>query len=142
MLTDEYIKRVYDQVVARDGDQPEFLQAVREAFGDPAAGCREKHPEYEKAGVLERIVEPERTIKFRVAWVDDEGKVQVNRGYRIQFNSAIGPYKGADYAPPDRDRVRRQVPWLRADSKNSLTTLPMGGGKGRFRLQPEGQVRR
>ena len=93
MLTDEYIKRVYDQVVARDGDQPEFLQAVREVF-ETLQPVVEKHPEYEKAGVLERIVEPERTIKFRVAWVDDEGKVQVNRGYRIQFNSAIGPYKG------------------------------------------------
>ena len=79
MLTDEYIKRVYDQVVARDGDQPEFLQAVREVF-ETLQPVVEKHPEYEKAGVLERIVEPERTIKFRVAWVDDEGKVQVNRG--------------------------------------------------------------
>ena len=93
MLTDEYVKRVYAQVEKRDGDQPEFLQAVREVFEslEPVVA---KHPEYEKAGVLERIVEPERVVKFRVAWTDDEGKVQVNRGYRIQFNSAIGPYKG------------------------------------------------
>ena len=142
MLTDEYIKRVYDQVVARDGDQPEFLQAVREVF-ETLQPVVEKHPEYEKAGVLERIVEPERTIKFRVAWVDDEGKVQVNRGYRIQFNSAIGSVQGRTTLPPDRDRVRRQVPFgFEQILKNSLTTLPMGGGKGRFRLQPEGQVRR
>ena len=116
MLTDEYIKRVYDQVVARDGDQPEFLQAVREVF-ESLQPVVEKHPEYEKAGVLERIVEPERIIKFRVAWVDDEGKVQVNRGYRIQFNSAIGPYKGGLRFHPTVNRVRRQVPWLRADSQ-------------------------
>ena len=118
MLTDEYIKRVYDQVVARDGDQPEFLQAVREVF-ETLQPVVEKHPEYEKAGVLERIVEPERTIKFRVAWVDDEGKVQVNRGYRIQFNSAIGP-----------------------DSQELPDHAADGRRQGRFRLQPEGQVRR
>ena len=140
MLTDEYIKRVYDQVVARDGDQPEFLQAVREVF-ETLQPVVEKHPEYEKAGVLERIVEPERTIKFRVAWVDDEGKVQVNRGYRIQFNSAIGPYKGG-LRFPDRDRVRRQVPWLRADSQELPDHAADGRRQGRFRLQPEGQVRR
>ena len=93
MLTDEYVKRVYDQVVARDGDQPEFLQAVYEVL-DTLQPVIAKHPEYEKNGVLERLVEPERVVKFRVAWVDDEGKVQVNRGYRVQFNSAIGPYKG------------------------------------------------
>ena len=93
MLTDEYVKRVYAQVEQRDGDQPEFLQAVREVF-ETIQPVVEKHPEYEKAGVLERIVEPERVVKFRVAWTDDEGKVQVNRGYRVQFNSAIGPYKG------------------------------------------------
>ena len=129
MLTDEYIKRVYDQVVARDGDQPEFLQAVREVF-ETLQPVVEKHPEYEKAGVLERIVEPERTIKFRVAWVDDEGKVQVNRGYRIQFNSAIGPYKGGlRFHPTVTESV---VKFLGFEQilKNSLTTLPMGGGKG------------
>ena len=126
MLTDEYIKRVYDQVVARDGDQPEFLQAVREVF-ETLQPVVEKHPEYEKAGVLERIVEPERTIKFRVAWVDDEGKVQVNRGYRIQFNSAIGPYKGGlRFHPTVTESV---VKFLGFEQilKNSLTTLPMGG---------------
>ena len=125
MLTDEYIKRVYDQVVARDGDQPEFLQAVREVF-ETLQPVVEKHPEYEKAGVLERIVEPERTIKFRVAWVDDEGK----------------PVQGRTTLPPDRDRVRRQVPWLRADSQELPDHAADGRRQGRFRLQPEGQVRR
>ena len=138
MLTDEYIKRVYDQVVARDGDQPEFLQAVREVF-ETLQPVVEKHPEYEKAGVLERIVEPERTIKFRVAWVDDEGKVQVNRGYRIQFNSAIGPYKGGlRFHPTVTESV---VKFLGFEQilKNSLTTLPMGGGKGGSDFDPHGK---
>ena len=138
MLTDEYIKRVYDQVVARDGDQPEFLQAVREVF-ETLQPVVEKHPEYEKAGVLERIVEPERTIKFRVAWVDDEGKVQVNRGYRIQFNSAIGPYKGGlRFHPTVTESV---VKFLGFEQilKNSLTTLPMGGGKGGSDFDPKGK---
>ena len=138
MLTDEYIKRVYDQVVARDGDQPEFLQAVREVF-ETLQPVVEKHPEYEKAGVLERIVEPERTIKFRVAWVDDEGKVQVNRGYRIQFNSAIGPYKGGlRFHPTVTESV---VKFLGFEQilKNSLTTLPMGGGKGGSDFNPKGK---
>ena len=137
MLTDEYIKRVYDQVVARDGDQPEFLQAVREVF-ETLQPVVEKHPEYEKAGVLERIVEPERTIKFRVAWVDDEGKVQVNRGYRIQFNSAIGPYKGGlRFHPTVTESV---VKFLGFEQilKNSLTTLPMGGGAGGFVRRGDG----
>ena len=138
MLTDEYIKRVYDQVVARDGDQPEFLQAVREVF-ETLQPVVEKHPEYEKAGVLERIVEPERTIKFRVAWVDDEGKVQVNRGYRIQFNSAIGPYKGGlRFHPTVTESV---VKFLGFEQilKNSLTSLPMGGGKGGSDFDPKGK---
>jgi len=138
MLADEYIKRVYDQVVARDGDQPEFLQAVREVF-ETLQPVVEKHPEYEKAGVLERIVEPERAIKFRVAWVDDEGKVQVNRGYRIQFNSTIGPYKGGlRFHPTVTESV---VKFLGFEQilKNSLTTLPMGGGKGGSDFNPKGK---
>ena len=125
MLTDEYIKRVYDQVVARDGDQPEFLQAVREVF-ETLQPVVEKHPEYEKAGVLERSV-------------DDEGKVQVNRGYRIQFNSAIGPYKGGlRFHPTVTESV---VKFLGFEQilKNSLTTLPMGGGKGGSDFNPKGK---
>ena len=93
MLKNEYLARVYAQVEQRNPGEKEFLQAVREVLESLQVIC-EKHPEYEKNGVLERIVEPERFIQFRVSWVDDAGKVQVNRGYRVQFNSAIGPYKG------------------------------------------------
>ena len=93
MLTNEYLKRVYEGLEKRNGNEPEFLQAVREVL-ESIQPVVEKHPEYEKAGLIERLVEPERIISFRVPWVDDAGKVQVNRGYRVQFNSAIGPYKG------------------------------------------------
>ena len=138
MLTDEYVKRVYAQVEKRDGDQPEFLQAVREVFEslEPVVA---KHPEYEKAGVLERIVEPERVVKFRVAWTDDEGKVQVNRGYRIQFNSAIGPYKGGLRFHPSVNEGVIKFLGFEQILKNSLTTLPMGGGKGGSDFDPHGK---
>ena len=93
MLTNEYLKRVYEGLEKRNANEPEFLQAVREVL-ESIQPVVEKHPEYEKAALIERLVEPERIITFRVPWVDDQGKVQVNRGYRVQFNSAIGPYKG------------------------------------------------
>ena len=138
MLTDEYVKHVYAQVEKRDGDQPEFLQAVREVFEslEPVVA---KHPEYEKAGVLERIVEPERVVKFRVAWTDDEGKVQVNRGYRIQFNSAIGPYKGGLRFHPSVNEGVIKFLGFEQILKNSLTSLPMGGGKGGSDFDPKGK---
>ena len=138
MLTDEYVKRVYAQVEKRDGDQPEFLQAVREVF-ESLEPVVEKHPEYEKAGVLERLVEPERVVKFRVAWTDDEGKVQVNRGYRIQFNSAIGPYKGGLRFHPSVNEGVIKFLGFEQILKNSLTTLPMGGGKGGSDFNPKGK---
>ena len=138
MLTDEYVKRVYAQVEKRDGDQPEFLQAVREVF-ESLQPVVEKHPEYEKAGVLERLVEPERVVKFRVAWTDDEGKVQVNRGYRIQFNSAIGPYKGGLRFHPSVNEGVIKFLGFEQILKNSLTTLPMGGGKGGSDFDPKGK---
>ena len=138
MLTDEYVKRVYDQVVARDGDQPEFLQAVYEVL-DTLQPVIAKHPEYEKNGVLERLVEPERVVKFRVAWVDDEGKVQVNRGYRVQFNSAIGPYKGGLRFHPTVNEGVIKFLGFEQILKNSLTTLPMGGGKGGSDFNPKGK---
>ena len=87
------IDEVYESVIARDPDQPEFHQAVKEVL-DSLAPVLERHPEYADANILGRIVEPERVIQFRVPWVDDDGNVQVNRGFRIQMNSAIGPYKG------------------------------------------------
>ena len=138
MLTDEYVKRVYAQVEQRDGDQPEFLQAVREVF-ETIQPVVEKHPEYEKAGVLERIVEPERVVKFRVAWTDDEGKVQVNRGYRVQFNSAIGPYKGGLRFHPTVNEGVIKFLGFEQILKNSLTSLPMGGGKGGSDFDPKGK---
>ena len=138
MLTNEYIKRAYQQVEKRDGDQPEFLQAVREVFSslEPVV---ERHPEYEANGVLERLVEPERAVKFRVAWTDDQGHVQVNRGYRIQFNSAIGPYKGGlRFHPTVTESVIKFLGFEQI-LKNSLTGLPMGGGKGGSDFNPKGR---
>ena len=138
MLTDEYVKRVYAQVEQRDGDQPEFLQAVREVF-ETIQPVVEKHPEYEKAGVLERIVEPERVVKFRVAWTDDEGKVQVSRGYRVQFNNAIGPYKGGLRFHPSVNPSILKFLGFEQIFKNALTTLPMGGAKGGSDFNPKGK---
>lgn len=138
MPTNEYIKRVYQQVEKRDGDQPEFLQAVREVFSslEPVV---ERHPEYEANGVLERLVEPERAVKFRVAWTDDQGHVQVNRGYRIQFNSAIGPYKGGlRFHPTVTESVIKFLGFEQI-LKNSLTGLPMGGAKGGSDFDPKGR---
>ncbi|TPF95211.1 NADP-specific glutamate dehydrogenase [Bifidobacterium sp. UTBIF-78] len=138
MLTNEYVKRVYEQVEKRDGDQPEFLQAVYEVL-DTLQPVIAKHPEYEANGVLERLVEPERLVKFRVAWVDDAGKVQVNRGYRVQFNSAIGPYKGGLRFHPTVNEGVIKFLGFEQILKNSLTTLPMGGGKGGSDFNPKGK---
>lgn len=137
-ITNEYLQRVYAQAEKRDGDQPEFLQAVREVF-ETLGPVVEANPQYEANGILERFIEPERAVKFRVCWVDDEGKVQVNRGYRIQFNSAIGPYKGGlRFHPTVTESV---VKFLGFEQilKNSLTTLPMGGGKGGSDFDPKGK---
>ena len=138
MLTDEYVKRVYAKVEERDPDQTEFLQAVQEVF-ESIEPVFAKHPEYEAAGVLQRFVEPERLVKFRVAWVDDNGDVQVNRGYRVQFNSAIGPYKGGlRFHPTVYEGI---VKFLGFEQifKNSLTGLPIGGGKGGADFDPKGR---
>ena len=138
MLTDEYVKRVYAKVEERDPDQTEFLQAVQEVF-ESIEPVFAKHPEYEAAGVLQRFVEPERLVKFRVAWVDDNGDVQVNRGYRVQFNSAIGPYKGGlRFHPTVTESVIKFLGFEQI-LKNSLTGLPMGGGKGGSDFNPKGR---
>ena len=138
MLTDEYVKRVYAKVEERDPDQTEFLQAVQEVF-ESIEPVFAKHPEYEAAGVLQRFVEPERLVKFRVAWVDDNGDVQVNRGYRVQFNSAIGPYKGGlRFHPTVTESVIKFLGFEQI-LKNSLTGLPMGGGKGGSDFDPHGK---
>ena len=138
MITNEYLKRVYDSVEKRDPDQPEFLQAVREVF-ESLQLVVDKHPEWEKASLIERFVEPERVITFRVPWVDDNGKVQVNRGYRVQFNSAIGPYKGGLRFHPSVNLSVIKFLGFEQILKNSLTTLPMGGGKGGSDFNPKGK---
>ena len=138
MITNEYLKRVYDSVEKRDPDQPEFLQAVREVF-ESLQLVVDKHPEWEKASLIERFVEPERVIAFRVPWVDDNGKVQVNRGYRVQFNSAIGPYKGGLRFHPSVNLSVIKFLGFEQILKNSLTTLPMGGGKGGSDFDPKGK---
>ena len=138
MLTNEYLKRVYDGLAQRNAHEPEFLQAVREVL-ESIQPLVEKHPEYEKAGLIERLVEPERIITFRVPWVDDQGKVQVNRGYRVQFNSAIGPYKGGLRFHPSVNQSILKFLGFEQIFKNSLTTLPMGGGKGGSDFDPKGK---
>ncbi len=133
-----YVERIIEQVKAKDADQPEFIQAVTEVLKslEPVI---EAHPEYEKASLLERIVEPERVVMFRVPWVDDNGNVQVNRGYRVQFNSAIGPYKGGLRLHPSVNLGIIKFLGFEQIFKNSLTTLPMGGGKGGCDFDPKGK---
>ena len=137
-MQNEYLKRVYAQVEARDANEPEFLQAVREVF-ESLELVIDKHPEWEKAGLLERFVEPERTVEFRVPWVDDEGRIRVNRGFRVQFNSAIGPYKGGLRFHPSVNLSVIKFLGFEQILKNSLTTLPMGGGKGGSDFDPKGK---
>ena len=133
-----YSERVVKDLESRYADQPEFIQAAREVLLtlQPALDA---HPEYEKEGLLERLVEPERIVMFRVPWVDDEGKVQVNRGYRIQFNSAIGPYKGGIRLHPSVNLSILKFLGFEQVFKNSLTTLPMGGAKGGSDFDPKGK---
>jgi glutamate dehydrogenase (NADP+) len=125
-------------VKQRNGHEPEFLQAVLEV-AETVIPFIEENPKYKKAKVLERIVEPERAILFRVSWVDDNGNVQVNRGYRVQFNSAIGPYKGGFRFHPTVNLSVLKFLGFEQIFKNSLTTLPMGGGKGGSDFDPKGK---
>ena len=138
MYKSEYLNRVYAQVEQRDSHEAEFLQAVREVF-ESLELIVDKHPEWEKAGLLERFVEPERVIEFRVPWTDDAGQVHVNRGYRVQFNSAIGPYKGGLRFHPSVNLSVIKFLGFEQTLKNSLTTLPMGGGKGGSDFDPKGK---
>lgn len=134
----EYLKNVYESLEKKSGHEPEFLQAVREVLEslEPVVECR---PELERSGIIERLVEPERVVMFRVPWVDDSGKVQVNRGYRVQFNSAIGPYKGGLRFHPSVNLSIIKFLGFEQTFKNSLTTLPMGGGKGGSDFNPKGK---
>ena len=133
-----YLQQVYDKVVQRNENEPEFLQAVHEVL-ESLEPVVEKRPDLVEAGVIERIVEPERLIMFRVSWVDDQGKVQVNRGYRVQFNSAIGPYKGGLRFHPSVCASVIKFLGFEQIFKNSLTGLPIGGGKGESDFDQKGQ---
>ncbi len=137
-MKNEYLARVYEEVSRRSAGETEFLQAVREVL-ESLEVYVECHPELETQGVLERIVEPERFIQFRVSWVDDAGKVRVNRGYRVQFNSAIGPYKGGLRLHPSVTASVIKFLGFEQIFKNSLTGLPMGGGKGGSDFDPKGK---
>ncbi|MGM9649613.1 MAG: NADP-specific glutamate dehydrogenase [Butyricicoccaceae bacterium] len=137
-LTNTYLKSVYDTVVARNANEPEFQQAVFEVL-ESLQPVAERRPDLVEAGVFERIVEPERGLQFRVAWVDDNGKVQVNRGYRYQFNSAIGPYKGGIRLHPSVCASIIKFLGFEQIFKNSLTGLPIGGGKGGSDFDPKGK---
>ncbi len=137
-LKNEYLKGVYGSLEEKSGHEPEFLQAVREVL-ESLEPVVERRPELEKNGIIERLVEPERTVMFRVPWVDDSGKVWVNRGYRVQFNSAIGPYKGGLRLHPSVNLSIIKFLGFEQVFKNSLTTLPIGGGKGGSDFDPKGK---
>ena len=133
-----YVQKVLADVKAKNANEPEFIQAVEEVLST-LAPVLEANPQYEKAAILERMVEPERVVMFRVPWVDDNGVVQVNRGYRVQFNSAIGPYKGGLRFHPTVTLSVLKFLGFEQTFKNSLTTLPMGGGKGGSDFNPRGK---
>ncbi|MBQ4572456.1 MAG: NADP-specific glutamate dehydrogenase [Clostridia bacterium] len=133
-----YIEKILKRVEERDGDKKEFLQCVREVYGS-LEKVIEAHPEYEKYDILGRMAEPERTVRFRIAWVDDEGNTQVNRGWRVQFNSAIGPYKGGLRFHPSVNASIVYFLGFEQTFKNSLTGLPMGGAKGGSDFNPVGK---
>ena len=138
MFKNEYLNKVYADMEKRNPGETEFHQTVQEVLAsiEPVVDA---HPEYEKLDIIGRMVEPERLIKFRVAWVDDNGQVQVNRGFRVQFNSAIGPYKGGLRFHPTVNESIMKFLGFEQTFKNSLTTLPMGGGKGGSDFDPQGK---
>ena len=133
-----YVQRVYDGLCARNAHEKEFLQAAEEMLTS-LSPVFDKHPEYEKAGLLDRFVEPDRIVMFRVPWIDDNGNVQVNRGYRVQFNNAIGPYKGGLRLHPSVNLSIIKFLGMEQVLKNSLTGLPIGGGKGGSDFDPKGK---
>ncbi len=138
MLKNNYLKGVYDTVLAKNPGEPEFHQAVLE-FLESIEYIIDKHTEYEENGIIEAFVEPERFVQFRVPWTDDKGKVHINRGFRVQFNSAIGPYKGGLRFHPSVSASVIKFLGFEQILKNSLTTLPMGGGKGGSDFDPKGK---
>jgi glutamate dehydrogenase (NADP+) len=138
MTTTSYVDQVFETVKKRNSGEPEFLQAVTEVLRSITPAL-ERHPEYVESRLLERLVEPERVVLFRVPWQDDQGRVQVNRGFRIQFSSAIGPYKGGLRFHPTVYLGILKFLAFEQVFKNSLTTLPMGGGKGGSDFDPKGK---
>ena len=133
-----YTEKVLADLKAKNPDQPEFIQAATEVL-DALAPVVNNDPKYQKTSLLERLVEPERQIMFRIPWVDDHGQVHVNRGYRVQFNSAIGPYKGGLRLHPSVNLSIIKFLGFEQIFKNSLTGLPMGGGKGGADFDPHGK---
>ncbi len=134
-----YTDEVYERVVAQNPNEPEFHQAVREVLDSLKVVIDRNEEEYRSLSILERLVEPERIISFRVPWVDDEGNIQVNKGYRVQFNSAIGPYKGGLRFHPTVNQGILKFLGFEQIFKNSLTGLPIGGGKGGSNFDPKGK---
>lgn len=133
-----YVNEILESVKAKNPNEPEFLQAVTEVL-TTLEPCIEAKPQYQKAALLERFVEPERVVMFRVPWVDDNGKIQINRGFRVQFNSAIGPYKGGLRFHPSVNLSILKFLGFEQILKNSLTGLPIGGGKGGSDFDPKGK---
>ena len=134
-----YTEEVYERVVAQNPGEPEFHQAVKEVLDSLKVVIERNEEEYRRLSILERLVEPERIISFRVPWVDDKGNVQVNKGYRVQFNSAIGPYKGGLRFHPSVNQSILKFLGFEQIFKNSLTGLPIGGGKGGSNFDPKGK---
>ena len=137
-IQNEYLNRLMERIIQRDPNEPEFHQAAREVLTSLAPVCNAR-PELIKEGVMDCLIEPERTIKFRVPWEDDQGNIHVNRGYRIQFNSAIGPYKGGLRFHPSVNESIIKFLGFEQTFKNSLTGLPIGGGKGGSDFDPKGK---
>lgn len=138
MFKTKYVERVYNDLVEKNKNESEYLQAAQEIL-ESLEGYVEKHPELEKQKLLERFLEPERFVQFKVVWTDDKGNFQVNRGYRVQYNSAIGPYKGGLRLHPSVNASIIKFLGLEQVLKNSLTSLPMGGGKGGSDFDPKGK---
>lgn len=134
-----YVDEIYERVVSQNPGEPEFHQAVKEVLDSLRLVIDANEEKYRKAGILERFTEPERIVSFRVPWVDDSGKVQVNKGYRVQFNSAIGSYKGGLRFHPSVNQSILKFLGFEQTLKNSLTGLPMGGGKGGSNFDPKGK---
>ena len=134
-----YVDEIYERVVQQNPGEPEFHQAVKEVLDSLKLVIDANEEKYRKAGVLERFVEPERIISFRIPWIDDQGNMQVNKGYRVQFNSAIGPYKGGMRFHPSVNQSILKFLGFEQTLKNSLTGLPMGGGKGGSNFDPKGK---